>query len=153
MKLFKLLMVSAMMISTVAFADMPMISDMRVMASPPGAKVTAGFLTINNMSSSELIITGVTSDTIPRIEVHESVIKDDVATMVKHNELSIAAGEMLELKHGGFHLMLMDLTEPVVAGKPLSITLHTSQGDIKLDIPVKMPGSHGADASKSHKNH
>ena len=127
-------------LSQSVLADLPMISDMKVMAHPPGVSVTAGFLTINNISSEPLIVTGASSDAVTRIEMHESVIKGDVASMVKHEELSIAAGETFKLEHGGFHLMLMDLISPLMMGSALAVTLHTNQGDIELSMPVIKPG-------------
>jgi len=126
-------------LSQSAFADLPMFSDMKVMAHPPGVTVTAGFLTINNISSEPLIVTGASSDAVTRIELHESVINDDIASMTKHEELSIAAGETMELKHGGFHLMLMDIESPLMPGSTLAVTLHTNQGDIELAMPVVKP--------------
>lgn len=145
MKLLQsLALICSLGLSQSVFADLPMISDMKVMAHPPGTTVTAGFLTINNISTEPLIITGASSDTVTRIEMHESVIKDDIATMNKHEELSIAAGEKMELKHGGFHLMLMDLESPLMLGSTLAITLHTNQGDIDVMMPVVKPGmKHG----------
>jgi copper(I)-binding protein len=133
----------AITLTTLAIADMPMISDMKVMAPPPGSKVTAGFLTINNISSDTLVVSAVSSAAIPRIEMHESVVKNDIASMVKQEQLSIPAGETLELKHGSYHLMLMDLDTTLTPGTTLSITLHTNQGDIELDMPVMKPGMSG----------
>ncbi len=117
-----------------------MISDMKVMAHPPGATVTAGFLTISNISSEQLVVTGASSDAIARIEMHESVIKDDIASMTKHEELNIAAGQTLRLTHGSFHLMFMDIVNPLMMGSTLTVTLHTNQGDIELSMPVVKPG-------------
>lgn len=139
----------AITLSQSVFADLPMISNMQVMAQPPGANVTAGYLTIKNISSEPLMVTGASSDAIARIEMHESVVMDDVASMTRHDELQIDSGETLEFKHGGFHLMLMDLSAPLIPGSSLNVTLHTNQGDIELVMPVVMPGMSG----KSKMNH
>ena len=140
MKLLNALaLVCTLGLSQSILADLPMISNMKVMAHPPGVTVTAGFLTINNISSEPLVVTGASSDAVTRIEIHESVIKDDIASMNKHEELSIAAGETMEFKHGGFHLMLMELVSPLMMGSTLAVTLHTNQGDIELSMPVVKP--------------
>ena len=123
-------------LSQSVFADLPMISNMQIMAQPPGAKVTAGFFTIKNTSSEQLILTGVSSDTVSRIEMHETVVKNDVASMIKQNELIIEAGDTLKFKHGGFHLMLMDLSTPLMMGSTVNVTLHSNQGDIEMAMPV-----------------
>ncbi|MEE9335359.1 MAG: copper chaperone PCu(A)C [Granulosicoccaceae bacterium] len=135
-------------LSQAAFADLPMISNLQVMAHPPGASVTAGYLTINNISDEPLVVTGASSDAVTRIEMHESAIKNDVASMIKHEKLSIAAGETMELKHGGFHLMLMDLVSPLMLGSTLAVTLHTNQGDIQLSMPVVKPGMSAMPSAK-----
>lgn len=162
MKLFQsIIAVIAITIASQATADMPMISDMKVMAPPPGSKVTAGFLTINNVGSDTLVISGVSSTAIPRIEMHESVIKNDIASMVKQEQLSIPAGETLELKHGSYHLMLMDLDTTLTPDTTLPVTLHTNQGDIQLEMPIitghkptmKKPDDEDIGAPKPAMNH
>jgi len=137
--------------SPVLWADLPMVSDLQVMAQPPGASVTAGYLTINNHSNDPLVITGASSDVISRVEMHESVVHNDVASMTKHETIEIDAGQTLEFKHGGFHLMLMELTEQLMPGSTIDITLHTNQGDVELSMPVIMPSmDHKMDNKMDH---
>jgi len=120
-----------------AIADMaPHIMDPFVTATPPGAKVAAGYLKVMNMSDEPLEITGAQSTTIDRVEIHLSSIVDDVATMKKVDSILVPAGETLELKHGSYHIMLMELTSQLKPGDSIDLTLNTSSGDIELQIPV-----------------
>ena len=52
------------------------------------------------------------------------------------------AGQVVELKPGGHHLMLMDLKKPLVAGTsvPLVLKLKTPEGrtvDQRVNVPVR----------------
>lgn len=129
-----------------AIADMaPHIMNPFITATPPGATVAAGYLKIMNKSDKAITITGAKSSTISRVEIHLSSIVDDVAKMEKVDSLVIPAGETVELKHGSYHIMLMELTSPLKPGDKVDVTLNTSSGDIALQIPVvkhAMGGDH-----------
>jgi len=122
-KLITIIALTALSISQSLWANAPRVSDAKAMAQPPGASVTAGYLTLTNIAGDPLVITGASSDTIARVEMHESVVENDIASMKKHEAIQIGAGATLEFKHGGFHLMLMDLTEQLMPGSTVNITL------------------------------
>ena len=119
-----------------------MIIDPVVNATPPGAKVTAGYLTLMNESDKAITITGAYSPTISKVEIHLSSVKDDVASMEKQDTVSIDAGGKLVLEHGSYHLMLMDLVEPLKDGDMVDIVLMTSIGDMLIEMPVRKQGMH-----------
>ena len=122
-----------------AQAELPAISEARIIQPPPGAKVAAGYFTIANPTDKELVITGATSDQVSTIELHLSSVVDDVARMQKQEELIIPAGQSLELKHGSYHLMMMGLVEPLTAGNELDIVMDTSAGPLIVTLPVITP--------------
>jgi hypothetical protein len=63
------------------------------------------------------------------IQLHEMVMINGVSQMQqKKDGFTIPAGGTLELKPGGFHIMIMGLTAPVKAGDSLDVTLTTSTG-------------------------
>ena len=141
-----------------AIADMaPHIMNPFVTATPPGATVAAGYLKIMNMSDKPLEINGAQSTTISRVEIHLSSVVDDVATMKKVESLVIPAGETVELKHGSYHLMLMELTSALKPGDNIDVILNTSSGDIALQMPVvkhSMGGGHDMKhGDKKHPDH
>jgi len=123
----------------------PHIMNPFVTATPPGATVAAGYLKIMNMSDKPLEITGAQSTSVSRVEIHLSSIVDDVAKMEKVDSLVVPAGETVELKHGSYHLMLMELTSSLKPGDTVDITLNTSSGEVSLQMPVvkqSMSGGH-----------
>jgi len=117
-----------------------MIIDPVVNATPPGSKVTAGYLTLVNETEKDIIITGAYSPTISQVEIHLSSVKNDVASMEKQDTVSIKAGDTLEFTHGSYHLMLMQLTEPLKENDSVDIILMTSIGEMLIEMPVRKPG-------------
>ncbi|MBX3610730.1 MAG: copper chaperone PCu(A)C [Hydrogenophaga sp.] len=57
------------------------------------------------------------------VEVHEMKMEGDVMRMRAMPALPLAAGQTVELKPGGYHVMLMDLKAPVKAGDAVPLTL------------------------------
>lgn len=129
-------------ISVVAKAsDLPIIIDPVVNANPPGTSVTAGYMTLSNKTDADITITGASSPTVPKVEIHLSSMKDDVASMEKQDSVTVKAGESLVFEHGSYHLMLMDLTEPLKEEQMVDIIIESSAGDFLIEMPVKKIGA------------
>lgn len=126
----------SMGLSSIAVAELPRIKDAHVVQPPPGSKVAAAYFTINNSGSEPLQITGAVSDIAKKVEVHLSIVENDVAKMQKQESVVVGAGESLEFKHGSYHVMFMGLNEALVAGSSLDLVLTTSAGDIPVSVPV-----------------
>lgn len=124
---------------TASFASSPEISNARIVQPPPGAKVAAAYFNIENNSDEPLVITGAESEDVPMVSIHLSVVEDDVAKMLEQESVTINAGDVLEFKHGSYHLMLMGLTEPLVAGSNVNFEIQTSAGTLPIQIPVLSP--------------
>lgn len=147
---------SLCLLSVTTFADeYPTIIDPVVTATPPGAKVSAGYMAMTNNSAETLIITDAYSPDIPKVEIHLSSVVNDVAKMEKQDTLSIKPGDTLEFKHGSYHIMLMGLTEPLVENSSVDIILNTSAGEMLIEMPVRKLShgmQHGADDKKMDKD-
>ncbi len=123
-------------LATTALAELPLISDARVIQPPPGSSVAAAYFTIKNPGTEPLIITDANGDIAKKVEVHLSFVENDVARMQKQESVTIAAGESLEFKHGSFHIMLMGLNEKLEAGNSIDLQLNTSAGEIDILVPI-----------------
>lgn len=149
---------STFLFSSISSAsEFPIIIDPVVNATPPGAEVTAGYLTLINETSNEIVITGAYSPTIVQVEIHRTIIKDDVAKMELQDSINLAPGATVKFEHGDYHLMLMALTKPLKEGQSVDIILSTSVGDMLIEMPVKkmgapMEGHQHSEASKPAKN-
>ena len=67
------------------------------------------------------------------VEVHQMLLDQGVMSMRPVKGLLIPAGESVEFKSGGYHLMLMDLKQPVRTGFEAQITLVFEGSDGKRE--------------------
>jgi len=112
-------------------------------ATPPGAKVGGGYLTIENTGAEPDRLVAATVDIAGRAEIHEMAVVDGVMKMRPlGNGIEIPAGGSVELKPGAYHLMLMDLKQPLKEGEGFSGTL-TFEKAGTVDVTFEI-GSIGA---------
>lgn len=90
---------------------------------PPVVPVRAGYLKINNPSRQDHEIVAIQSDAFERVEIHESMMQDDMMTMVELQSLVLPAGGDLELKPGGKHLMLINPIQGLQVGDHFNIVI------------------------------
>ncbi len=80
--------------------------------APPGAQVAGGYLTITNNGDTSDRLVGGAAAFARHVEVHQMATKDGMMTMnAVEGGLEIAPGATVELSPGGYHLMLMGLSE------------------------------------------
>lgn len=115
------------------------IQDAWIREAPPNATAMAGYLTINNITPRDRILTFAKSKYFNSIEFHRTVIKDGVAKMRHHDELLIPAGESLEFKPGDFHLMLIGPKTAFKSNDEVTITLCFENADVIEEIDISMP--------------
>ena len=82
------------------------------------------YLNIENVGSTDDKLISATSTVSPRVEVHEHTMKDGVMKMAQVDHIEIKAGELIELKPGGYHIMLFDTTYRYSEGDQIDITLN-----------------------------
>jgi copper(I)-binding protein len=119
------------------------ISDPWSRATPKGASVAAGYMTIKNSGPSPDRLVEGSSDVGSKFEVHEMKMENGVAKMrpVKGG-LEIKPGETVELKPGSFHVMFVDLKKPLSAGDHVKATLvFEKAGPVSIDYDVRAMGS------------
>jgi copper(I)-binding protein len=99
------------------------VSDAWIAEAPPVSRVQAGYLTIENNSVNEAVITGMSCEGYARAEFHRTVESNGMASMQHQPELRIAAGEALVMQPGGYHVMLYDPAARLTAGDTAACTL------------------------------
>jgi copper(I)-binding protein len=114
-------------------------------ATPKGAPVAAGYLTIHNNGKGPDTLLGGQSDVAGDVQVHEMTMDGDVMKMRQLAKgLEIAPGASVELKPGGYHLMLMNLKQPLAQGQSLRITLNFEHaGKAAVDFKIGGIGDSG----------
>ncbi|WP_413584193.1 copper chaperone PCu(A)C [Bdellovibrio sp. HCB274] len=134
----KSMILSAVMVlvSSAAFAADIEISNPHVFAPIKGTNTTAGFGTIKNTSKSEVTVKIVEAKPFKAVELHESSEKNGRMTMTKMEMYKIQAGQTLELKPGGNHIMLFDATKPVQEKQTIAIKLMVNDKEQTVNFPV-----------------
>lgn len=117
-------------------------------ATPAGAKVGAGYVTLKNAGSAGDSLVSATADVAGRVEIHEMAVVDGVMTMRPIKALAIPAGKSIELKPDSFHIMLMELKQPLKVGETIkgSLTFEKA-GTIPVEYAVEAMGG-GAKSMK-----
>ena len=106
-------------------------------ATPPGAAVGGGYLTIRNRGAAADRLVGVSSPASARVEIHEMAMEKDVMRMREVKGVNVPAKKSVELKPGGFHLMLIELKSPLKAGDKVPVTLRFEKaGEVKTELAV-----------------
>lgn len=120
-----------------------------VRATVAGQKGTGAFMRITSKTGMRLV--GVASPVAAVAEVHEMKMDGDVMRMRPVPELVLPAGKEVQLKPGGYHLMLMELKQPLVAGSEVSVTLLLKDGKgveasqiVMLPVMLVAPTGRGA---------
>ena len=117
-------------------------------ATPGGAKIAGGYLKITNNGTSADRFVGAKSDATDHVEIHEMSMSDGVMKMRPlPNGLEIKPGETVELKSGGYHLMFMDLKQPLKQGDTFKATLQFEKaGALEVNFNVNALGATGGSA-------
>jgi periplasmic copper chaperone A len=114
-------------------------------ATPGGAKVGGGYLTIENKGSAPDRLIGGSADIADKVQVHEMAMNSGVMTMRPLDKgLVIEPGKTIKLAPGGYHLMLFDLKSPLKQGDKLPVTLEFERaGKVTLSLDVQSIGAQG----------
>jgi copper(I)-binding protein len=130
-----------------------MIEGFWARAMLPNQPVAGGFLTLTNGGDADDRIVKAVSPRAGRMELHEMLMEGDVMKMREvEGGIAIPAGQTVELKPGGLHLMFFDIAERFEEGQTVPVTLTFEKaGEVTLELPVKdMKAMQGGHASHGH---
>ena len=125
-----------------AYAQNVTITDAWARATVQGQKATGAFMKITAKDNAKLV--GVSSPVAGVAEIHEMKMDKDVMRMnALPNGLDLPAGKAVELKPGGYHVMLMDLKAPLAKDTtvPVTLTFQDAKGvksNVVLNVQVGM---------------
>ncbi|WP_375688560.1 DUF1775 domain-containing protein [Pseudooceanicola sp. LIPI14-2-Ac024] len=124
-------------------------------ATLPNAPVGGGFMAITNNGAEDDRLIAASSPAAGRVEIHEMAMEGDVMKMRELADgLPIPAGETVTLKPGGFHLMMMQLGQPLVEGETVPVTLTFEKaGEIEVPLAIGAPNAKGHDGHMDHGAH
>ena len=114
-------------------------------------KASGAFMQITSAGGGKLL--SASSPVAGVVEVHEMAMDGNVMKMRAVPALDLPAGKTVELKPGGYHVMLMDLKQQVKTGETVPVTLVIEGQDgkkesVEVKAPVRALGADAHDAKK-----
>ncbi len=112
-------------------------------ATPGGAKVAGGYLTIENRGSTPDRLIGGSADVADKVQAHQMTMNNGVMTMRPLDQgLTIAPGKTVKLAPSGYHLMLLDLKSPLKRGDKVPVILEFEKaGKVTVSFDVQGVGA------------
>jgi copper(I)-binding protein len=137
------------------------VTDAWARTSPSVATAGAVYMTITNSGSADDMLTGATVDpsVAAKVELHETTAADSgdsmstttsmgsgttdstgggMMSMKPVDSITVPADGSVSLEPGGYHIMLLDLVEPLEVGTTIKVTLTFEQaGSIEVTADVR----------------
>lgn len=90
---------------------------------PPNMMMTAAYMRIKNITDEALVLTSASSPDFDEVEIHKTVIEDDIARMLPMKDLPIPIQGEVILVPNGLHMMLIDGKRTLKTGDTVDLTL------------------------------
>jgi len=101
---------------------------------PASIPVRAGYLKIDNPDKLAHRINSISSPAFESVEIHESKLVGDVLSMVELDDIELPAGQGVELRPGGKHMMLMAPLQPLNIGDMIEIVINFADGSSRSTL-------------------
>lgn len=109
-------------------------------ATPKGAQVGGGFMTITNTGTAPDRLIGGATGISSSFEVHEMSMDGSVMKMrMLKDGLEIKPGETVTLRPGGYHVMFVGLKDQLKQGDAFKTTLEFAKAG-KVEVEFKIEG-------------
>jgi hypothetical protein len=129
-------LVATLLFCTVTAASAQVVvTDPWVRGTVAEQKATGMFARLTAPQASRLV--SASSPVAGIVEIHEMAMEGSVMKMRAIPGLDLPAGKPVDLKPGGFHVMLMDLKQPLKAGESVPVTLVIESGGQRQTVEVK----------------
>ena len=119
-------------------------------ATAPGQPTGGGFLKLTNKGESDRLLSA-RADVSAAVELHVMKMEGDVMRMRQVDAVDVPAGETVELKPGGLHIMFVDLKAPLKAGDRFPMTLKFEKAG-EVTVGVKVEKVKAEPAAHQHKH-
>ncbi len=134
----------ALAVGSVQADDSVQVSNAWVRASVPGQDVGAAYMTL--LSALDTSLVKVESPAADSVEIHSMTMKNGIMKMRMLDTFPLYAGKPAKLEPGGFHLMLLDLKNPLKTGEKVEFALYFKDSagktsTINVSLPVKSPSN------------
>lgn len=139
-KIFIALFMALSLVPFASHADGPTVaaSHVWIRAAPPGVKVMAGYLTLENLSDQTLTLIGFTSPDFGSVMVRNSLQKGVTDSMAPVTNLAIPPHKSIVFAPGEYRLMLMQPIKQLYEGDLVTLILAFSDhSSLIIMAPVR----------------
>ncbi len=97
------------------------VADAWVRATVPQQRTTGLYVNLTSAKGGKLV--SASSTVAEAVEIHEMKMDGQIMRMRQLPELALPAGQTVQLKPGGYHIMLINLKRPLAVGEAVPVTL------------------------------
>jgi len=148
------LTIAALLVAGTAMAADLEVKSPWVRGTVAGQKATGAFMELRSPAGTTIV--GASSNAAGITEIHEMKMDGGVMKMKAAPRLDLPAGKTVSLAPGGYHVMLMDLKQPLKKGDVVTITLQLEGANKKpesVDIKAEVRDlAATAPAGEEHKH-
>jgi copper(I)-binding protein len=106
----------------------PLVAQNAWVRVTPGADMAVAYMTLRNVSSNPVTVTGVESPIAGHAMIHETTVQGGQSKMRPHEQLLVAPGMTVKFEPGGLHVMLHDLRQPLTVGQTVALVITLAGG-------------------------
>lgn len=122
-------------------------------ATAPGQAVAGVFMDLS--ADRPMSVVGGASAASERVELHTMSMQDGVMVMRRIPEIRLPAGQTVQLKPGGLHVMLIGLKAPLQDGQSVPLTLQVRDADgkvkeMRIEAQVRRQGERAGGMHHQH---
>ena len=108
------------------------VTRLQIIAPLPGLKMSVAYMTIHNNAGNPATLTHISSPQFARVNLHETVVENGVASMQPLTSLTLDPQSSVEFSPGGKHVMLSEKTTGLVPGEGVTLHLHFASNDLLI---------------------
>lgn len=143
----------SVLLAASAWANEIRVQNAWARATAPGQAVGAAFMDLRAERSMSVV--GGQSTAAERVELHTMAMQEGVMVMRRVPEIRLPAGQTVQLKPGGLHIMLIGLKAPLQEGQTVPLTLQVRDAagkvqDVQIEAEVRGQGARMGDMHKHH---
>ena len=117
------------------------IENAYVRATAPGQPAAGAFMKIENSGSADQLVSA-SSPAAGEVQLHQMSMEGNVMKMGQVKDIAVPASGSVDLKPGGYHIMLMNIKAPLKAGETVPVKLKFAKaGEVEVKLPVNAVGS------------
>jgi copper(I)-binding protein len=125
------------------------IADPWARATPAGATTAGAFFEMRTEEGVDDRLIAARSPVAGTVEIHNHITEGGIVRMRRVDGIAVPGGKSVTLAPGGYHIMLMDLKDPLNKGETFRMTLvFEKAGEIEVEAsiePIAATGPPGTD--------